>query len=404
MRGPPIAIVAAAAVLGGIVGCKFDEVTVPVGRERPVVHAVLRTRQLRLDKEYVVLLERTLTGRVSVDPDAEVDPADPILTGGGLPITGAVVVLQSGLDTTVGIEDVTVAARGGKGAGVYRFINTGKFCSPIRCPPPNSFPVEGGETIRLSISTPAGERITGMTTVPQTFTPFDTIGLRTFDREGDTLRLEWSPVELTERYALQISSPRGIFEVFSDASSIRLPGTLRNIFIRDSPSVFIAGFQQVINIAAVDSNYFDYFRSRNDPFTGTGIINHLQGATGVFGVYVPLQSRTFEIIAPIDEPLEGDYISRGPALVNDRLRLYVESRGGARTGLSGYTTTFDPQTGTSRFSILGSVTGSRMTLGVLRSQRITDTAYVFTLEARGDSLVGTVSGERGDGAIVLEKQ
>ena len=71
MRGPPRAIVAAAAVLGGIGGCRFDEVTVPVGREQPVVHAVLRTRQLRLDKEYVVLLERTLTGRVSVDFDAD---------------------------------------------------------------------------------------------------------------------------------------------------------------------------------------------------------------------------------------------------------------------------------------------------------------------------------------------
>ena len=403
MRGSPIAIVAAFAVLGGLGACKFDEVTVPEGRERPVVHAVLRPRNLG-DKTFVVLLERTLTGRVDVDPDGPFDPADPIVTGGGLPITAAIVVLEGARDTALAIEDVTVATRGFKGAGVYRFINQSRACNFFGCPPPNSFPVSPGNIVRLRISTPTGELITGTTTVPNGVTLPDTFGLSLFDRERDTLRLEWAPVEGTRRYALQISSPRETFELFTDENAIRLPGDIRNVFVKDVPRLFIPGFRQVINIAAVDSNYFDYFRSRNDPFTGSGIINHLQGATGVFGAYLPLQTRTFEIVAPIDEPLEGDYISRGPTLFNDRLRLYIESRAGARTGLSGYTTFFDPTTGTNRSSLLGSVTDSRLILGVLRSQRITDTAYVLTLEARGDSLVGTVSGERGEGAVVFVKQ
>ena len=398
-----MAIVAACTVLGGLGACKFDEVTVPEGRARPVVHAVLRTRNLG-DKTFVVLLERTLTGRVDVDPDGPFDPADPIVTGGGIPITGAVVVLEGPRDTSAAIEDVTVPSRGGKGAGVYRFINQGKNCNLFSCPPPNSFPVVAGETYRLRINTPAGEIITGTTTVPNGFTLPDTFGLTLFDRELDTLSLEWAAVENTGRYALQISSPRETFELFTDENSIRLPGDIRNVFTRDIPNVFIPGFRQVINIAAVDSNYYDYFRSRNDPFTGTGIINHLQGATGVFGSYLPLQIRSFEIVAPIDEPLEGDYISRGPTLLNDRLRLYIESRAGTRTGLSGYTTSFDPSTGSTRYSLLGALTDSSVVLGVLRSQRITDTAYVLTLEARGDSLVGTVSGERGEGAVVFVKQ
>ena len=121
----------------------------------------------------------------------------------------------------------------------------------------------------------------------------------------------------------------------------------------------------------------------------------------MFGSYVKLQKRTLDVVAPIDEPLEGDYVSRGPTLVNDVLRLYVESRGGTSTSLSGYTVSTDPGSGGSRSAFLGTMSGSRMILGVLRSLRIVDTAYVFTLEARGDSLIGTVAGERGNGAVVF---
>jgi hypothetical protein len=32
-----------------------------------------------------------------------------------------------------------------------------------------------------------------------------------------------------------------------------------------------------------DTNYYDFVRSRSDPFTGRGFLNHLEGGIGVFG-------------------------------------------------------------------------------------------------------------------------
>src|SRR5687768_12224632 len=112
----PLAVITAAVASA----CQFDTITVPDGRERPVVHAVLNP----WTADQTILLERTLTGRVTIDDDLPPNRVDPIVSGGGVPISGArVVIYNAGNDSVVAVEDVTVRDDG-RGAGVYRFRNS----------------------------------------------------------------------------------------------------------------------------------------------------------------------------------------------------------------------------------------------------------------------------------------
>jgi hypothetical protein len=85
-----------------------------------VVHGVLNPSS----STQVVLLERTLTGTKNI-PDTSFDATDPIVSAGGIPITGAIAQL---IDSTGRLfqatEDLTALANG-KGAGVYRFALPG---------------------------------------------------------------------------------------------------------------------------------------------------------------------------------------------------------------------------------------------------------------------------------------
>ncbi len=79
--------------------------------------------------------------------------------------------------------------------------------------------------------------------------------------------------------------------MFTDTSVV-LPGTVRD---QDGNVVFVVGQTHQLAISAVDSNYYDYYRTASDEFTGTGVINRLHGALGVFGSIVPLMSRTIVV-------------------------------------------------------------------------------------------------------------
>ena len=72
-------------------------------------------------------VERTLTGRVTVFTDSANSALDPIVTGGGVPISGARVTV-SGPDgaTATAIEARILRGNAGppEGTGVYRFLNS----------------------------------------------------------------------------------------------------------------------------------------------------------------------------------------------------------------------------------------------------------------------------------------
>lgn len=366
---------------GAIAACEFDEQTVAPGRPRPVVHAVLNPFGGR---EYMLFLERTLSGRIATR-DSAFDPDDPIVSGEGEPITGALVIIYNEIgDSAIG-EEIASVRTDGKGAGVYRFLNVGRgaFGQP---PPPNGINITRGQQYRLVITLPDGNTVLGTTTVPFPSIQPDTVATRVFDRERDRYEMDWPAAELTKRYAVQIQTPHGPFELFSAEPSISLTGDLRNFFADRFPFVFVPGFRQALQVLAVDVNYFDYYRTANDPFTGSGLLTHLDGASGVFGSAVPIRGTRVEVVAPIDEPGEGTWQPLDDATqFPPRLTIFYSSGGVA----SGRLDEIDvlPY----RWGVLGSRAGTRdaprLTLAVLTAQLATDTAYVLTAELRGDTLL-----------------
>ncbi len=104
-------------------------------------------------------------------------------------------------------------------------------------------------------------------------------------------------------------------------------GNLINPFAGDSgETVFRAGRAYLLSVSVTDSNYYDFIRSRSDPFTGRGFINHLEGGVGVFG---SVETRTYvlRVVADVDDPREGVYRLQGRAGGADidvTLELYLD--------------------------------------------------------------------------------
>jgi hypothetical protein len=351
-----------AATLGGTAalavaaGCEFDKATVPPGRERLVVHAVLNPFQ----REQWILVERTLTGRVSIDSTARFDPRDPIVTGEGIPVSGAEVVithLATG-DTAYAPEEV-LRSTTGQGRGVYRLLN-----GPAKRPPlPDDAMVIGrAGQYTLRVRTATGT-VTGEVTVPDVTALRPPPTVDTLNVDTDTLTLQWAEGGGASHYALRVESPFGPFFFFTDSLTYRLTGELRNLFAEDLPKVFIPGFQQQVQVAGVDENFFDYYRSTNSPFTGSGIINHLDGGIGLVGAYVPLETRSVFVTGNDDQPIEGTYV---PATFSygfaDTLRIFVYDRTRDGLAISGYLRRIDPSDEADRYQLLGTVTGGRFEL------------------------------------------
>jgi hypothetical protein len=365
------AVVVAAGLLAG--GCKFNEITIPETAPAVVVHAVLNPALLT----QVVLVERTLTGSVAVN-DSIFNPADPIVSDGGVPVNQAQVVLadSAGL-TTTGIEDVTDE---GRGTGVYR-LNL-------------SAPLRSGDRYTLRITTPTGEVVTGETRIPEPVTTSTGALSRIFNRDHDTLTVAWNAAPFARAYAVRVESPFGPYFLFTDSTRVRFVGDARNPFASNLERLFIPGFRQDVTVAAVDSNFYDYYRTNNDPFTGAGIISRLQGGLGVFGSLVPLTGGTLSVTADQTEPIEGRFRLTPPSFDPGRvtaMNVYIESKstrsdlpdvlsGRYTVGSSGVTN-----------GIVGEMSGSRVKLVMVSNQLAHDTADVFAgeLSADGTTLNGT---------------
>jgi hypothetical protein len=357
--------------------CELDKVTVNKTTATVVVHGVLNANATT----QVVLVERTLTGAVTIPEDVPFDGADPIVTGGGVPVSGATAEITDSTGRVFrGVEDKTLTGSNGKGAGVYRF--------PLGPPA-----LRLGMRYQLHIRTAEGEDVTAFTRVPRPLVA--TLGglTRTFNRDRDTLLVFWNRVANARSYAVRVESPFGPFFLFTDSSRFLMTGELRNLFAGDLQRVFIPGFRQDILVTAVDSNFYDYYRTGNDPFTGSGIINRVVGGLGLWGSLVALNSGTLSVVANQTEPVEGRWnltsSSTDPSIAVT-LNLYVESKA-ARSdlpeALSGRYTTSPP--GARSDAILGSRLGSTVTLTLLSNQLSGDTLDVFTGEMEGNTLTGS---------------
>lgn len=379
---------AAAAFATLFVGaCEIGTVDIAKTTPTVVVHAVLNPST----PNQVVLVERTLTGAAKI-PDTTFDAADPIVSAGGIPISGAIVeILDSAGRATRGVEDKTVASNNGKGAGVYR----------VPIPGPG---LVLGTRYQLHIHTAEGEDVTAFARIPKPAVRASGGFTRTFNRDHDMLQAQWAASAMTRAYALRIESPFGPFFLFTDSLSFRTTGDLRNLFSNDLERVFIPGFRQDMLVAAVDSNFYDYYRTQNDPFTGAGIISRVNGGLGMFGALVTLNAGTVTVTADQTEPIEGRFRlvpSSTDLNTVTQLTLYVESppaKADAPAALSGRY-----QLGNSTVrgdGIIGQLRGTDVTIALLANQLVGDTAEVFVGELTGDTLRGTY-GKRGTSAVFV---
>jgi hypothetical protein len=92
--------------------------------------------------------------------------------------------------------------------------------------------------------------------------------------------------------------------------------------------VFVPGFEQALTVAAADTHLYDYYRSGSDPFSGVGLITHVQGGLGVFGSVAVIERRMFQVTQDFTgHPMEDDFTRRNdaPDGVPRILHFYQES-------------------------------------------------------------------------------
>jgi hypothetical protein len=298
-----------------------------------------------------------------------------------VPVHGARVEVTDAAGATVtAVETQQPAAR--RGTGVYRFANLAAGGAlPGGRPGVRVVP---GARLTLRVTTPEGTQVRGATTVPGVAaTPFAPAAqAATFMRDRDTLRLRWDPVPGARSYLVRVESPYGAFFVFTDSASATLTGDLRNLFAERLPRVFQAGFTQWVNVAAIDTNFFDYYRSGNSPFTGSGLINRLDGGLGVFGAYVPLLSVALAVRASPRDAFDGRYVAAGPQ-GPEALRLWVD----ARTGTAAEVTGAYRLPTAEQYGVLGVLEGTRLRLRAVDAGDSRVANRTFDGEVRGDTLV-----------------
>jgi hypothetical protein len=366
-----------------VAACQFDEKTVAVQAPQVVVHAVLDPGA----PFQQVLVERTLTGAASVSDEQRFDAADPINSGGGIPIGDCQI-------TVTGPDGVFIAEEALAPGKPFNY-HTGRYLLHLPTQPFGSpVPLRTGGRYELRVVTPEGGIVTGTTVLPSANPGSGSSPVDLFNRDRDSLRLGWNSLAGARSYLLRVESPFGPFLLFTDSTRITLHGDLRNYFASSLERVFIPGFRQRVNVAAVDSNYFDYYRSRNDPFTGAGIINRLQGGIGLFGAAVSVADRTLDVVQDSRDPaIEGVWDADSTSLANGGivqiLRIYVETPG-EPAALSGWYARFsDP-------SVLEGMVGTRINgrtvLKLLSNQSAADTVAIFSGVQRGDSLIGNFGG------------
>lgn len=369
----------AVALSLGLAACEIEEVTIPRTESQVAMHAVLSATA----SSQVVLLERTRNGSFDVLA-RPFDLADPLVTDEGIAETNARVYLTTPDGRTIEAREDKTVRQDRKGEGIYRFDMPGAS-------------LERGAVYRLTVLTASGLLLHAATAVPAGH-PALAATPRMFDRANDTVRLAWDRSAGARSYLVRIESPFGARWFFTDSTWVRLTGDLRNVEAAGIPRVFIPGFPQMVTVSAVDSNFFDWYRSHNNAFSGEGIINRVSGGIGVFGSLVRLRFEELHVVTPQTEPEAGMFEFAGTPAEQAttpylRLELYVEARSprddqsDALSGRYVKRPTF-PSIGCDTCGLLGAARGTEITLQFLNEWSARDTVETFIGELRGDTLLG----------------
>jgi hypothetical protein len=241
-RRGALALVACAALASGC----FSQLPLEGGASTLVVTAVLDA----LHDDQVVAVQRTHGGGPGPYP---VDSATVAITGpDGIVMTGV-----EATDSAIGRS--------------YR-VTLSAFHEQL---------VPGG-TYRLHVKLASGEDVTGATTVPASQPVAPPGASEPFSAATDTLVLSWPTVQGAGGYEVRVQSAAGVYALFADTSAA-LPGNLTSL---EGKAVFAPGLDHAVTVSAVDANYYRYYRSSSDEFTGTAVQGNLTGAQGVFGSIV----------------------------------------------------------------------------------------------------------------------
>ena len=272
-------------------GCELADTVAPTLEPRAVVHAVLNP----LATQQIVIVEETLRS----------------LSGNGTfirePIIGArVVVYGPREDSSVAVADPAVA-------GVYRLPSVTIRDGSAGTAASNVLRIRPGERYRLRVQTALGV-VTGTTTVPVSG-PVDA-ARRSFNVDRDTLRLNVSAVSNAAGFLLRHETRVATIERYQTTlePALVLPLALASGDPDDQEWSFSfawglvrPGLAQNFVVAAVDSNYFRYHVAGFDPFGDDTRGNSLTGGVGMFGSIVTLMSKTLDLTAEIDSPIEGSW-------------------------------------------------------------------------------------------------
>ena len=141
-----------------------------------------------------------------------------------------------------------------------------------------------GGTYRLSITTPDGRNVSGTTKIPNGLLDTGSTTLM-IDSTRDTVRM--SVPRVADASAYEVSASWWYRPTFFNDTAVAVPAPHPLIIFDGGPPP-----PNLLVVSAVDQNYYDYFRRASDPWTGSGLISHLDGAIGVFGSIVPVLRRT----------------------------------------------------------------------------------------------------------------
>jgi hypothetical protein len=297
-------VLLAAAMLAPTSACVLETLVAP--RQEPLVqvHAILNAGI----RTQVILVEHSLSG------DGEASSR-----GGTVAISGAAVTV-TGVGRTYVAREVVDTISGTNPPQVNPLTRRYEFNTefPIALVP--------GGTYSLRVETPDGVVVTGTTLIPAQ-SPVTAAISRSLNRDRDTLSLTWNTPLETAAFWVRAEGQGVAFDQFVSEPRVRLAGNLKGIEFDDPRTdIFLPGFIIPVNVAAVDRNLYDYFRSRSDPFTGIGRINHLIGGRGVFGSMTTLLAMRVDVTAEIPDPvIEGRWLMLGaaPSSVAAELRIYV---------------------------------------------------------------------------------
>lgn len=294
-----------------VAGCELADTVAPELESRAVVHAVLNP----LATQQLVIVEKTLRSAPSVGA-GQTPTRDPI-------VGARVVVYGPRQDSVIAVADAATL-------GVYRLPSVTITNGSTGTAPPNVLRLRPGERYRLRIETPLGV-VTGETTVP-VGGAVDAVR-RTFNVDRDTLRINVSGVRHAAGFLLRHETRVNVVERYRttlDDDALVLPLALAEGDPDEQDWAFsfarrlvFPGLSQNFVVVALDSNYFRYYVAGFDPFGDDTRGNSLTGGVGLFGSVATLMSKTLDLTAEIDSPIEGSWTAdRNSATMPATLTLY----------------------------------------------------------------------------------